>query len=77
MMVAPTVPIVETIEVTQDLKLDIPPDVVRSLGLRPGQKLRAIFYTGSVEVMPIVYPRDLRGALPELDTTVERDEDRI
>jgi hypothetical protein len=70
-------PIVETIEVTQDLKLDIPSDVVESLGLRPGQKLRAIFYVGRVEVMPLTHPRNLRGALPKLDTTVERDEDRL
>lgn len=67
----------ETIEVTDDYKIAIPPALAESLGIHPGQKLQALFYQGRIELMPEVHPRDLRGALPDLDTTVDRDEDRI
>ena len=47
------------------------------LGLRPGQKVRAIVYEGRIELVPVVPIREMKGLLRGIDTTVSREPDRL
>ena len=74
-MVASTLPSTETIVVMDDYKLAVPPALAKSLGLRPGQKLQAIFYQGHIEIVPEIDPREARGSMPGLDTLIDEDDE--
>jgi AbrB family looped-hinge helix DNA binding protein len=67
----------ETIEVSDNYTITIPPSMRESLGIRPGQKLQLLAYKGEIVLMPEVHPRDVRGSMPDLDTSIEHDEDRV
>ena len=54
------------------------PKVIReALRLRPGQRIQAIAYKDRVELIPMRSLKDMRGFLKGIDTTVEREADRI
>ncbi len=55
----------------------MPLAVRERLGLVPGEKLQVIGYQGRIELIPLRPMRDLRGALPGLDTTIDRETDRL
>ena len=55
----------------------IPKRVRQEMGLQPGQKVHVIPYMGRIELIPVREIRDGYGFLPGLDTTVEREPDRI
>ena len=53
------------------------PQVIRDgMALRPGDRLRVFRYGDRVELVPVRPMQCLRGSLPGLDTSMERDEDR-
>jgi len=70
-MTVSTLPRDETIVVTDDYKIAFPPALAESLGLRPGQKLQAIFYQGRIEIIPEIDPLKARGSMPGLDTIID------
>ena len=47
------------------------------LRLRPGQKVQAIAYEDRIELIPVRRAKEMRGFLRGIDTTVERDRDRL
>ncbi len=54
------------------------PKLIRDkLRLSPGQKMQAIVYNNRIELIPVKSIKDLRGFLKGIDTTVEREEDRV
>jgi AbrB family looped-hinge helix DNA binding protein len=55
----------------------IPQQIREALGLKPGQKVEALQYIDRVEFIPVRSPREMRGFLKEIDTTVRRDKDRV
>jgi bifunctional DNA-binding transcriptional regulator/antitoxin component of YhaV-PrlF toxin-antitoxin module len=76
-MVAPTLLRDETIEVSEKDGLVIPRSVLERLGIQPGQKLQLLVYKGQIVLMPEVHPRDVRGSMPDLDTSPEDEPDRV
>lgn len=56
----------ETVIVSSDFRIEIPSTIRESLGIRPGQKIEVL-----------VYNDRMRGFLAGIDTTVERENDRI
>ena len=48
-----------------------------ALHLSPGEQFRVIPYAGRLEFIPIRKASDLRGFARGMDTTIERDEDRL
>lgn len=66
------------VTVSPKYQVVIPKEIREAMGLKPGQKL-AMFYVGGVIKMVRVRPvPELRGCLPGLDSTVDRDEeDRV
>ena len=76
-MATSTLPKAETIELTKDYEIVIPLSMRENLGIRPGQKLQILVYKGQIVLMPEVHPRDVRGSMPDLDTSIAHDEDRV
>lgn len=54
-----------------------PANVRRSLGIKPGQKVQVLQYEGRIELIPVVPIKRARGFLKGLDTSVEREADRV
>jgi len=55
----------------------IPRDIRKSMKLRPGQKVDVSQEEGVIFIVPVREIRKLRGFAKWIDTTVERDEDRV
>ena len=67
----------ETTTVSTKFQVVIPLRVPRALGIRPGQKIQVIPYEGRIELIPVKPIRRARGFLRGIDTTVEREPDRV
>lgn len=67
----------ETSRVSPKFQVVIPLRVRRALGLRPGQWVQVILYEGRIELVPLERIRESRGFLRGIDTTREREADRI
>jgi len=55
----------------------IPKAVREALHLRPGQKMQVVEYDGRIELIPERDIKELRGFLKGINTTFEREKDRI
>lgn len=55
----------------------IPLSVRRNMGLRPGQRMKVVEYDGWIELIPERDIKDMRGFLKGIDTSFEREEDRV
>ena len=67
----------ETVTVSPKYQVVIPARVRRALGIRPGQKVQVIPYNGRIELIPLGSVKRTRGFLKGIDTTVEREPDRV
>ena len=67
----------ETVTVSPKFQVVIPLSVRRTLGLKPGQKVQVVLYGNRVELIPGKPIRKARGFLKGIDTSVERDGDRL
>ncbi len=55
----------------------IPLSVRRNMGLRPGQRMKVVEYDGRIELIPEKDIKDMRGFQKGIDTSFEREEDRV
>lgn len=55
----------------------IPLAIRTALGLKPGQKIQAIRLGGRIELIPVKPMREYRGFAKGIDTTVDREPDRL
>jgi AbrB family looped-hinge helix DNA binding protein len=67
----------ETVTVSPKFQVVIPAKVRRALGLQPGQKVQVIVYNNRIELIPVRPMTEARGFLAGMDTTIEREPDRI
>ena len=67
----------ETVTVSPKYQVVIPARVRRAMGIRPGQKLQVIQYDGRIELIPFVPLKQARGSLRGIDTSVDREPDRV
>ena len=67
----------ETVTVSPKFQVVIPRAVRDSLGIRPGQKVQVIPYGNRIELIPLRPIEETRGFLRGIDTTVEREQDRV
>ena len=67
----------ETITISPKFQVVIPKTIRDLLGLRPGQKIQAIAYGDRIELIPIRRMKEMRGFLRGIDTSVEREPDRL
>lgn len=55
----------------------IPKAIRELLKLRPGQKIQAIAYQNRIELIPVRSMKEMRGFLQGMDTTIDREPDRV
>ncbi len=67
----------ETVTVSSKYQVVIPRRVRESLRVEPGQKFRALAVDEQIVFVPVKDIRKMRGFLQGIDTTVEREPDRI
>lgn len=67
----------DTSTVSPKYQVVIPRRVRRALGIRPGQKMQVIPYEGRIELIPLRPIKHARGFLKGIETSVEREPDRV
>ena len=65
------------VTISPKYQIVIPKEIREKLGLSPGQKVEAIMYQGRIELIPVRPIEKMRGFLKGMNTTVEREEDRV
>ncbi len=68
---------VEMVTVSPKFQVVIPSRIRKLLRMRPGQKVRVILYDNRIELIPVRSVKEARGFLQGIDTTVEREGDRV
>jgi AbrB family looped-hinge helix DNA binding protein len=66
-----------TVTVSPKFQVVIPQEVREALAIRPGEKLQVFQHENRIELVPVRPIREMRGFLRGIDTTVERDPDRV
>jgi len=67
----------ETVVVSPKFQVVIPRAVREPLNIRPGQKIQVIRYEDRIELIPLKPPEKMRGFLKGIDTTINRESDRV
>jgi AbrB family looped-hinge helix DNA binding protein len=67
----------EIVTISPKFQVVIPKAIRELLKLKPGQKIQAVVYDNRIELIPVRRMSRLRGFLRGIDTTVEREDDRI
>ncbi len=67
----------EIVTVSSDFHIEIPRTVRESLGIQPGQRIQVLLYDNRIEFIPVKPISQMRGFLQGINTTIERDKDRI
>ena len=67
----------ETVTISPKYQVVIPRKEREQMNLRPGQVVQVIVYENRIELVPVKPIQDLRGFLRGIDTSVEREPDRV
>jgi len=67
----------EAVIVSPRYQVVIPRSIREPLGLQPGQTVQVVLYDNRIELIPVRPIRELRGFLRGIDTTVDRESDRV
>ena len=66
-----------TVIISPEFQVVIPQAIRESLQLKPGQKIQAIQFENRIELIPVLPMKSMRGFLQGIDTTIEREKDRL
>jgi AbrB family looped-hinge helix DNA binding protein len=67
----------EAVKVSPKFQVVIPKKLRDALKLSPGQRVQMIAYDNRIEMIPLRKISDMKGFLKGIDSTVEREPDRI
>ena len=67
----------ETVTVSPKFQVVIPKEIRESLKLTPGQKVQALLYENRIELIPVRPIKKMRGFLKGIDTSLDRETDRL
>ncbi len=67
----------ETVTLSPKFQVVIPATVRKSLDMTPGQKIQVIVYRNRIEMIPLKPMSAMRGFVTGIDTSVEREADRL
>ncbi len=67
----------ETVTVSSKFQVVIPRHVREALDIQPGQKMEVIPLENRIVYVPVRPLKQMRGFLPGIDTTIEREPDRV
>ena len=69
--------VMETVTVSPKYQVVIPKGVRESMGIVSGQKIQVLTYKNRIVLIPIEPIKKMKGFLKGIDTTVQRDKDRL
>jgi AbrB family looped-hinge helix DNA binding protein len=69
--------IMKAVTVSSKFQVVIPRELRESMEIRPGTRFQVLQYENRLELIPIKEPRDLRGFIKGIDTTIPREKDRV
>ena len=67
----------DTVTVSPKFQVVIPLSIRKQLDLKPGMKLHVFRHEDRVEFMPLKSIKAMRGFLKGMDTSIEREDDRL
>jgi AbrB family looped-hinge helix DNA binding protein len=67
----------ETVIISSKFQVVIPRSIREAMGLRAGERAHVIPYQGRIEIVPVRDVRKLRGFLKGMNTSLDRDPDRL
>ena len=67
----------DTVTVSPKFQVVIPLSIRKQLDLKPGMKLHVFRHEDRVEFMPLKSIKSMRGFLKGMDTSIEREDDRL
>jgi len=67
----------ETVTLSPKFQVVIPQAIREALQLKAGEKMRVLRYSDRVEFIRARPMREMRGFLRGMDTTIDREEDRL
>lgn len=67
----------DTVTVSPKCQVVIPSRVRELLGVEPGHKVKVILYDNRIEMIPVRPIREARGFLRGIDTSTDRENDRL
>lgn len=67
----------DTVTLSSKFQIVIPRAIRKELRLTPGEKLRVLRYSDRVELIPVRPIEEMRGFLTGMDTSIEREDDRL
>ena len=67
----------QTVTISAQLDLPLPSSICEALHIKPGQQVQLIQYGDRIEMIPQRNLKEARGFLKGIDTTIERENDRL
>ncbi len=67
----------EAVKISPKYQIVIPKKLREALNLSPGQKVQMVAFEDRIEMIPVRKISEMKGFLKGIDTTVEREIDRI
>ncbi|RNC71876.1 MAG: AbrB/MazE/SpoVT family DNA-binding domain-containing protein [Desulfuromonadales bacterium] len=67
----------EAVKISPKFQVVIPREVREKLHLIPGQKMQVVAYGNRIELIPEKEISEMRGFLKGIETSVERESDRV
>ena len=67
----------EAVKISPKFQVVIPKKLREALNLSPGQKVQMVAFDDRIEMIPVRKISEMKGFLKGIDTTVERETDRI
>jgi AbrB family looped-hinge helix DNA binding protein len=67
----------ETVLVSPQFQVVIPPSIREALKIQPGQAVQILQYNDRIEIIPLRPMAEARGFLRGIDTSIERESDRV
>ena len=68
---------VPAVTVSPKYQVVIPKEIREGMDIKPGQKVQMMICKGNIVLVPLRPIEELRGFLKGIDTTIERDPDRL
>ena len=65
------------VTVSPKFQVVIPKEIREAMNIAPGQKVQMMIYKGNIVLVPVLPMKDTLGIAKGIDTTIERDDDRI
>ena len=66
-----------TVTISPKFQVVIPKSIRDDLQLTPGQQVEAVAYDNRIELIPVRPIAELKGFLAGIDTSLEREDDRL